>query len=249
MTERVVPSKRLRNWHRIHRAAGSFAGSLRSYARSLVAVAAEDHALPSDHERAGIARRWLASKGARLVLAVAMLCIAIRPSSADCGEERSAVKLGLDADVARVVPHPVAASIADLALSPRPGKTPEDRRAGETELTVYTVRATVAGYKLEADGDYHIVLADEHGRTMIVEIPRPSCAASGRWGSQVAAARAGFEQLLADRHLPRPSAKLHATRLPIDVTGVGFFDKIHGQSGVARNGIELHPVLAIGGGS
>ena len=28
------------------------------------------------------------------------------------------------------------------------------------------------------------------------------------------------------------------------VTGVGFFDFIHGQTGVAPNGIELHPVLA-----
>jgi hypothetical protein len=27
------------------------------------------------------------------------------------------------------------------------------------------------------------------------------------------------------------------------VTGVAFFDFLHGQTGVARNGIELHPVL------
>ena len=29
------------------------------------------------------------------------------------------------------------------------------------------------------------------------------------------------------------------------VTGVGFFDVIHGQTGVAPNGIELHPVLRL----
>jgi hypothetical protein len=29
------------------------------------------------------------------------------------------------------------------------------------------------------------------------------------------------------------------------VTGVGFFDIIHGQTGVAPNGIELHPVLRV----
>jgi hypothetical protein len=29
-----------------------------------------------------------------------------------------------------------------------------------------------------------------------------------------------------------------------NVTGVAFFDFIHGQTGVAPNGIELHPVLA-----
>src|SRR6059036_1361944 len=29
----------------------------------------------------------------------------------------------------------------------------------------------------------------------------------------------------------------------LTVTGVGFFDFLHGQTGVAPNGIELHPVL------
>ncbi len=31
----------------------------------------------------------------------------------------------------------------------------------------------------------------------------------------------------------------------IDITGVGFCDFEHGQSGVAPNAIELHPVLSI----
>jgi hypothetical protein len=29
------------------------------------------------------------------------------------------------------------------------------------------------------------------------------------------------------------------------VRGVGFFDRIHGQTGIAPNGIELHPILGI----
>ena len=33
--------------------------------------------------------------------------------------------------------------------------------------------------------------------------------------------------------------------VPVTVTDVGFFDVLHGQEGVARNGIELHPVLMI----
>jgi len=28
------------------------------------------------------------------------------------------------------------------------------------------------------------------------------------------------------------------------VTGVLFFDKLHGQLGVAPNGVELHPVIS-----
>jgi hypothetical protein len=33
--------------------------------------------------------------------------------------------------------------------------------------------------------------------------------------------------------------------IAVRVTGVGFFDRIHGQMGVAPNGIELHPVLDV----
>ena len=33
--------------------------------------------------------------------------------------------------------------------------------------------------------------------------------------------------------------------MPVTVTGVGFFDFLHGQTGVAPNGIELHAVLDI----
>jgi hypothetical protein len=31
------------------------------------------------------------------------------------------------------------------------------------------------------------------------------------------------------------------------LSGVGFFDQIHGQTGVAPNGIELHPVVSFSG--
>jgi hypothetical protein len=34
-------------------------------------------------------------------------------------------------------------------------------------------------------------------------------------------------------------------KVPVTITGVAFFDKLHGQTGVAPNGIELHPVLSI----
>jgi hypothetical protein len=33
--------------------------------------------------------------------------------------------------------------------------------------------------------------------------------------------------------------------IQVRVTGVGFFDRVHGQNGVAKNGIELHPLLDI----
>ena len=35
----------------------------------------------------------------------------------------------------------------------------------------------------------------------------------------------------------------------VRVRGVGFWDEVHGQTGVAPNGIELHPVLSFDGHS
>ncbi len=70
--------------------------------------------------------------------------------------------------------------------------------------------------KLEADGDYHLVLPDSF-----------LSAAAG------------------DAPLTPPSkTQLPTTRARI--TGVGFFDMVHGQMGVSQsNGIEQHPVLKI----
>lgn len=167
---------------------------------------------------------------------------------ADCGEERALVKLGKDADARKVATDPVEATIAELVLRPRPRRTPESRRAADdrnTEFTVWQVSGTVIAFKLEADGDYHVVLADDHGTTLIVEIPDPGCAATGAWPEQILKARAAFRQTLANHKLASPAKKLHDAHLSVTVTGVGFFDKIHGQVGVAANGIELHPVLSI----
>jgi hypothetical protein len=43
-----------------------------------------------------------------------------------------------------------------------------------------------------------------------------------------------------------PTFKTQVTPTRARITGVGFFDKVHGQMGVSQlNGIELHPVLKI----
>ena len=43
-----------------------------------------------------------------------------------------------------------------------------------------------------------------------------------------------------------PPFKAAVPQTPVTITGVGFFDRVHDQTGVAmKNGIELHPVLAI----
>jgi len=43
------------------------------------------------------------------------------------------------------------------------------------------------------------------------------------------------------------SESFRSLRGTAEITGVGFFDAMHGQTGVAPNGIELHPVLRFSG--
>ncbi len=42
-----------------------------------------------------------------------------------------------------------------------------------------------------------------------------------------------------------PTGSFQTANVPVTVTGVGFFDFLHGQTGVAPNGIELHAVLDV----
>lgn len=78
---------------------------------------------------------------------------------------------------------------------------------------------------------------------MVVEFVDARCVTPP--DDRIAGARFSLGHILSDygRLKMRDLSWLVGRRLR--VTGVGFYDKIHGQSGVARNGIELHPVLAL----
>lgn len=121
-----------------------------------------------------------------------------------------------------------SATIAYLVSRPAPASLPDRRLPFERHI--FSVTAAVTLVRSEDDGDLHVVLSDQRGRTMIAESPSsPSCAsrATPTRRHQMAEARAHVRQCTKAR-----------------VTGVAFFDFIHGQTGVAPNGIELHPVLA-----
>jgi hypothetical protein len=139
-----------------------------------------------------------------------------------CGIERWAIKTLKDRP--RLLPAQ-ATTVANLTRLPAPGYIPAKRRLA-SERRIYSVVASVT-LKPEADLDYHLVLRSG-GRTMIAEAP------SGLCTSGATAARR--KQMLAARKAVRVCARAR-------VVGVGFFDYRHGQTGVAPNGIELHPVL------
>lgn len=155
-----------------------------------------------------------------------------------CGTERWSVKTGGDPDASNVnLNSPQTAAIVDLiALQ----NTQPEARQAPTEDTVFVVNATLTDYKIESDSDYHLVLMDDQGNTMVAEIPLPSCVdPSSPFLNQITNARQEFDAQF------QASSSFQTANVPVQVTGVGFFDFNHGQRGVAPNVIELHPILDI----
>jgi hypothetical protein len=151
------------------------------------------------------------------------------------------VKTGSDADKALInLSSTTPTTIAALGALSAPGTLPANNRVQPTEATVFKVQATLVEYKLEADSDYHLVLNDGSGHTMIGEIPDPACVAAGSvLTSQIQHSRAQFDAKYT------PTGSFHIVNVPVTVTGTGFFDFLHGQTGVAPNGIELHAVTDV----
>lgn len=162
-----------------------------------------------------------------------------------CGVERWPVKTLSDSDAALVNFTPVASTVAELRALAAPSSLPQNSRIAPTELTTYSVTANLVEFKLEEDRDIHLVIADQGdpSQTMIVEFPDATVCAGAVDSAHAAEMRSARAALVAA--VGQPSAS-HFTNLTGTgmITGVGFFDFQHGQTGVAPNGIELHPVLA-----
>jgi hypothetical protein len=162
-------------------------------------------------------------------------------TASGCGIERWGVKTGTDSTAGQVnLSSATPTSMASLVGLKPPNPIPSTTRVAPTETTLWKLDATLVEYKLESDSDYHLVLKDSAGHTMLAEIPLPSCVGAGSpFKAGITNARAQFD------------AKYHATtsfqsaNIPVEVQGVGFFDFLHGQTGVAPNGVELHPVLNV----
>ena len=146
-----------------------------------------------------------------------------RQARATCGVERWTVKTLQDRP--RLLPVK-RTTIAYLVSRPAPSYLPSTRLPFERHI--FRVTAAVTLVRPEGDQDFHLVLS-AGSRTMIAETPAPSCTsrATPTRRRQMAQARA--------------AVRLCAKAV---VSGVAFFDFRHGQTGVAPNGIELHPVLA-----
>jgi hypothetical protein len=171
-----------------------------------------------------------------------------------CGTERWPVKTLADADADKVNFEPLEKSVADLTSLTAPTTSSENSRLSDAEKQTYKVQARLVGFKQEfdpstrkGDKDFHTVIADlrDPSKTMIVEIPDPAC------GGVCASPKLGeIQQALQKFVVPFPNSPpakdfvVVQGNVEVEFTGVGFFDFAHGQTGLARNWVELHPVLA-----
>jgi hypothetical protein len=172
-----------------------------------------------------------------------VLALASLPSPilAQCGVERWSVKTGTDADVGLInLSSSTAQTITTMRGWPAPSPIPANNRVSPYETTQWTLNATLTQYKAESDSDYHLVLSDASGNTLIAEIPSPSCVGAGSpFGPGIQNARNQFDARY------NATSSFQTANIPVQIKGVGMFDFLHGQTGVAPNGIEIHAVLDI----
>jgi hypothetical protein len=147
-------------------------------------------------------------------------------------EERWPVKTLTDAREELVNYKPHDSSIGRLGKKPHPHVGPNTKRIEGVETTNYRVAARLVEMKLEEDRDIHLVVSvpSAPSKTKIVEFPDTSCngASSSPKKAKMASARRSSRPAVS----PLPS---HFTDLSgrATVTGVGFFDIPHGQTGIA----------------
>jgi hypothetical protein len=179
-----------------------------------------------------------------------------------CGVERWDVKTLADAAGIRLHPAATGTSRTISALAQLPVVTGANGSRGvgteRREFTIHNVILVEA--KVEADSDIHLVVADPAvpSTTMIVEFPLSTClpvksslhtpAQNTQIGKDRALEKAARDAFVAACGTPSPTRFTHfPAGARGTISGIGFFDVQHGQTGVAANAIELHPVVFFSG--
>jgi hypothetical protein len=167
-----------------------------------------------------------------------------------CGTARWPVKTLSDAAAASIDTARTQATVLGLTTLPPPPHVgnARPRQTGYTgaEFKTYKLNVRLVGWKLsDNDSDIHLEVRGIFSpQTMVVEFPLAGCIAqSASVTSRRRMARAKTALLKACGKTHAPSTSMRTLSGTATITGLGFFDKSHGQSGGAANGIELHPVI------
>jgi hypothetical protein len=182
-----------------------------------------------------------------LVLLILGIISKFHSNKKPCGVERWKVKTLTDKDTSEInFFDTLKSSVEEQGRLEAPHKLNKNTSRLKGECSLISVDCYILEYKKEDDNDYHVVIKDLLSEsTMIAEIP---CATeceelkeSGHY-NDLKNIRQWFEE-----HIGIPSDHFKKCHPPVKarITGVGFFDFIHGQTGIAPNGRELHPILKI----
>lgn len=191
------------------------------------------------------------------------LTLSCNTSSQRCGVQRWHTKTLDDVDENQINWVPNLATVTQLNNLPVPSTYNENGPGGSDtgrfapyEMQVFTVRALLVTRKHETgssgDDDYHVEIADPNNpsATMVTEAPHGECtyACASGFG-------ADFDQVRAELDACFGAASSSFQAFPagviVDLTGVGFFDGLHGQTGALGNpssngkssNFELHPIV------
>jgi hypothetical protein len=160
----------------------------------------------------------------------------------DCGVARWDVKTLTDTKVKNVNFKPKRSSIRKLGEIKVPVTILNNTPRLPAECNTYIITCRITQWRLEEDGDYHLVLVDikDSTKTMVGEIPDPECEVMADCPklTEITYARNDF---YAKYKLPKHKVEPGTYQ----VTGVFFFDRKHNQLGMAPNGAELHPIIGI----
>jgi hypothetical protein len=163
-----------------------------------------------------------------------------------CGTERWAVKTLTDTTLGNIDPTEVTKTINWVRTRTKPSSLPNTRRLIGVETMTLKITGVVLFFKKETnDNDFHVVIAqpNNHAKTMIIEFPDSQCdhVCSSTFRQQMDQARQDF---IARFGQPTTNFQSPPHPVRVEVIGIGFFDREHGQRGRALpSGIEMHPVL------
>jgi hypothetical protein len=160
-----------------------------------------------------------------------------------------------DADASKVaISAPEVTTVAQLRQLPRPFPVnedgPRDGRIAPVELTVFTVTAAPIAASMLVSGDVKLVIVDptDPSATMIVRFPDPRLVQADNPAlvEKLTLARNAAVQAVTEAFHGFPMTSRTKVIQMIGtarITGVGFFEMMHGQVGIAPNGLALTPVL------
>jgi Secretion system C-terminal sorting domain len=163
-----------------------------------------------------------------------------------CGTERWAVKTCYDADTVNINFNLIVpSSVAYQRGLPTPTLPPQGDNTTRlaSEDTVYSLDCNLIETKVESDSDYHVVISTlgNASETMDAEVVNPGCPNIANT-SRYKALSTLFTWY---RNWVGIPGSYKPINVPVHIVGVGFYDFLHGSTGAAPQGREIHPVLSM----